>query len=105
MAIYRLHKNDWERASGSIMQMPRPETAKRKWSTQLEMDVLLVPDEESATFESSPEKEEVEEIPPTSNIHKKKKAKTNGGPTSSYPGGGKKGLSSGLSTSVRRGKR
>ena len=90
---------------GSIMQIPRPKTAKRKWSTQLEMDVLLVPDEESATFESNPEKEEVEEIPPTSNIHKKKKAKTNGGPTSSYPGGGRKGLSAGLSTVVRRGER
>jgi len=99
MAIYRLYKKDWERASG-------PETAKRKWSTQVaETNGLSDPDGESPTFESNMEKEELEEAPPTSNVHRKKRAKTNRSPTSSFPGGGRKGISSGLSTVVRRGER
>ena len=105
MAIYRLHKKDWERARGPISQIPGQQTAKRKWSTQLaETDGLPDPDGKSTTFQSDPEKEEVEETSPTSNTHRKKRTKTNKSPTSSFPGGGRKGISSGLST-VQRGKR
>lgn len=100
MAIYRLHKKDWERARGPISQIPGPETVKRKLSTQ-----VAETNGESTTFQSDPEKGEVEETSPTSNTHRKKRTKTNKSPTSSFPGGGRKGISSGLSTVAQRGKR
>ena len=106
MAIYRLHKKDWEKASGTFSQIPGPETAKRKRSMEvIETNGLSELDGESATLESNLEKEKVEENPPTADMYRKKRAKTNKGPTASYPGGGRKGVSSGLSTVVRRGER
>jgi RNA exonuclease 4 len=48
------------------------------------------------------EKEGIEEVSPSSDIHRKKRAKTKkDAPV--FPGGGRKGVSSGLSTVVRRG--
>ena len=90
MAIYRLHKKAWERASGTVSQISEPDTAKRK---RLEVD------EEQLPLDSN----EVEEPPPTSNVHRKKRAKKGEGPNSPLPGGGRKGVSSGLSTVVRHG--
>ena len=96
MAIYRLHKKDWERAS----QIPGPQTTKRKRLTEASLS------DPGAELGSELEKEEVEENPSTPNIHRKKRAKTNADLTSkSLPGDGKKGVSSGLSTVIRRGGR
>jgi len=86
MAIYRLHKKDWERASEVVSQISEPETAKRKRS-ELDGEPLPLAEEISSTLD----------------IHRKKRAKKDKDPTSSLPGGGRKGVSSGLSTVVRHG--
>jgi RNA exonuclease 4 len=89
MAIYRMHKKDWENPSG------KTSGPYRKSSKQVSaMDPL------KAAMNSILEKQGVAEPPPTSNIHRKKGAKKNG----PLPGGGRKGVSSGLSTVVRHGK-
>ena len=105
MAIHRLHKKDWERTSGKISQIPGPETSKCKWSMQVAGTNDLMDLDGEPTFNSIPEKEEVEEISPTSHMHRKKRAEMNRGRTSLLPGCGRKGISSGLLTVVRRGER
>lgn len=91
MAIYRLHKKDWERASW-ISQTSAP---KRKWSTQ-----IAETDRSSSNFSSILDL--MEEMPPTSDIHRKKRAKAKWD-NSSFFEDGRKGLSSELSIVVRRG--
>lgn len=80
MAIYRLHKKDWERASESISRSLGP---KLSWP-QIE--------DSASIFKTMIEKEEVEDAPPTSNTYRK---------TSVFPVDRRKGASSGMST-VRR---
>lgn len=92
MAIYRLHKKDWERASW-ISQTSAPN---RKRSTQ-----IVETDSSSSNFSSILDL--MKEMPPTSDIHRKKRAKTKWD-NSSFFEDERKGVSSGLSTFVRRSK-
>ncbi|KAF8813202.1 ribonuclease H-like protein [Phlegmacium glaucopus] len=100
MAIYRLHKKDWEGASRTFSQILEADIAKLKYSQLTGIDDLRPLDGDSSIFEKYLGKAGVEP-PPTSKLHKKKGAKKN----KAFPGGGRKGVSSGLSTVVRRGER
>lgn len=71
MAIYRLHKKDWERASG---QIPGPKHKQSTEATRLEGF--------KAVLQSMLDEQRIEEKPPTSNMHRKKRAKTRKGVSS-----------------------
>ena len=90
MAVYRLHRKDWEKGNRPIALQGGPVAtagAKRKR------------DDDASENEEEGNNDEVV-VKPSLAKEKKKKKKLN---SQEYPGGGRKGVSSGLSTVVRRG--
>ncbi|KAJ6581320.1 ribonuclease H-like domain-containing protein [Mycena capillaripes] len=85
MAVYRLHRKEWERGA------PRPASASAKGKTR-----------ESASAPADDEQDEDDVAPPAHAVGKNKTGRGNKERTNSFPGGGRKGVSSGLSTVVRR---
>jgi len=104
MAVYRLHKKEWERAS---RHLPLPLTKLASPATTIPSILSTIPSKRKETeepSESESEKDEELELnpgpsqPANTNGRSKKKAESRTQP----PGGGRKGVSSGLSTIVRR---
>ena len=90
MAVYRLHRKDWEKGNRPIpLQGGLVATA----GTKRKRDDNAAKKEEEGNDEG-------EVVKPSLAKEKKKKRKLN---SQEYPGGGRKGVSSGLSTVVRRG--
>ncbi|KAF8161584.1 ribonuclease H-like domain-containing protein [Crassisporium funariophilum] len=121
MAVYRLHKKDWEKGNRPIplktTSAPSTSTStatqKRKRSSiglNEEADQTFEADEAS-DFESEAETKSAKKTDPSttpasavgSKTGKKGKNRVEEGESSSFPGGGRKGVSSGLGTVVRRG--
>ena len=92
MAVYRLHRKDWEKGNRPIpLQGGSVATA----GTKRKRD-----DDAAENEEEGNDEEVVVNVKPSSAKEKKKKKIVN---AQEYPGGGRKGVSSGLSTVVRRG--
>ena len=90
MAVYRLHRKDWEKGNRPI---PLQGGSVAIAGTKRKRDDDAAEKEEEGNDEGVV-------VKPSSAKEKKKKKKLN---IQEYPGGGRKGLSSGLSTVVRRG--
>ena len=92
MAVYRLHRRDWEKGNRPIhLQSGSVATA----GTKRKRD-----DDAAEKEEEGNDEEVVVNVKPSSAKEKKKKKKVD---SQEYPRGGRKGVSSGLSTVVRRG--
>lgn len=93
MAVYRLHRKDWEKGNRPIpLQGGSVATAGTKRKR----------DDDDAAEQEKEGNDEGEVVKPSTAKEKKKKAKVKVN-SQEYPGGGRKGVSSGLSTVVRRG--
>ena len=90
MAVYRLHRKDWEKGNRPI---PLQGGSVASAGTKRKRDDDAAEKEEEGNDEGVV-------VNPSSAKEKKKKKKVN---SQEYPGGGRKGVSSGLSTVVRRG--
>jgi len=91
MAVYRLHRKDWEKRNRPI---PLQDGLVATAGTRRKRD------DDAAVEKEDEGNDEGEVVKPSSAMEKKKKKKVN---SQEYPGGGRKGVSSGLSTVVRRG--
>ena len=95
MAVYRLHRKTWEK---SVPQPPHASSsnAKRKRGAPGEAeDEDADPDEDPDTLHG------IAEPSAPSSAKRRPKARKDA-PPSEYPGGGRKGVSSGLSTVIKR---
>jgi RNA exonuclease 4 len=90
MAVYRLHKKEWEKGS-----RPLPATSA---STKTSTKRKAMDESDDSDSDSDAEGEPTPTSKPAPLPQAKQKAKTT--PTE-FPGGGRKGVSSGLSTVVR----
>ena len=100
MAVYRIHKKDWEKGS-----RPHPTSAPAKSSTKASKRTAAEAEFASDAESESDSDEPSTSVPkPTSTLKttvagKKRKTKNS---STTFPGGGRKGLSSGLSTVVKK---
>jgi len=100
MAVYRIHKKDWEKGS-----RPHPTSAPTKSSTKANKrtaaDAEFTSDAESESDSDEPSTNvpKLKSIPKTTVAGKKGKTKDS---SATFPGGGRKGVSSGLSTVVKK---
>jgi RNA exonuclease 4 len=100
MAVYRIHKKGWEKGS-----RPHPTSAPTKPSTKARKrtaaDAKFASDDESDSDSDEPSTSvpKLASTPKTTVVGKKGKTKDS---STIFPGGGRKGVSSGLSTVVKK---
>ena len=104
MAVYRLHKKEWERAS---RHLPLPPTKVASPATTIPSITSTIPSKRKETEEPSESESETAELSelntkPSKPTKRNGRSKEKGGNRIRPPGGGRKGVSSGLSTIVRR---
>jgi len=100
MAVYRIHKKDWEKGSRphptSAPANPSTKASKR---TATEAEFASDAESESDSDEPSTSVPKLKSTPKTTVVGKKGKTKDS---STTFPGGGRKGVSSGLSTVVKK---
>lgn len=108
MAVYRLHRKEWEKGFKSHGDQKQGEESKKGQSTaEGEMDSEKKQNQQAtATVTLSPKTKSTSKVEPGKAalpVTHKTKVKSNlNSPTLTFPGGGRKGISSGLGAIVRR---
>jgi len=107
MAVYRIHKKDWEKGSrphptpkvASTSSTPTTSSKKASKRTAVEAEFASDAESEPDLDEPSTSKAKLNPTPKPTTAGKKGKTKDS---STTFPGGGRKGVSSGLSTVVKK---
>jgi len=108
MAVYRIHKKDWEKGSrphliskvASTSSTPTtPKKASKRTAVEAEFASDAESESESDSDEPSTSKTKLKSTAKTTTAGKKGKIKDS---STTFPGGGRKGVSSGLSTVIKK---
>lgn len=98
MAVYRLHKKEWEKGSRPLPTALKSTSAPAPTKTSTKRKEME--DSDDLDSDSDSEDESTSALKPALSPQAKSKSKPKTTPTD-FPGGGRKGVSSGLSTIVR----
>jgi len=99
MAVYRLHKREWEKNSRPLNLPTSKSTLSSSMSNKRKGTVDT--SESESDFDNDEEAKNLAK-PPVTNTSISATTKGKMKATSNFPGGGRKGVSSGLSTVIRR---
>jgi len=99
MAVYRIHKKEWEKGNRPLPTTKGTTSTSSTPPPTLTKAKRTVVDAESESESDSDKPSMSKTIPPTVKLGKKRKRKDS---LPTFPGGGRKGVSSGLSTVVKK---